>query len=87
MSMARVLIPKRYCSGDVRVLLFSVGSVGRVKFGARVESGGCGGGSFFLFLCVFVCTLYHDQQLSHLSNVYGIILNYIRPFLGFVCCG
>ena len=56
MSMARVLIPKRYCSGDVRVLLFSVGSVGRVKFGARFESGGCGGGSFFfipLCLCLY----------------------------------
>ena len=44
--MARVLIPRRGCSGDVGFLFFSVGSLGSAKFGARDESGGCVGGSF-----------------------------------------
>ena len=50
MSLAVFLISRRDCSGDVGVLLLSVGSVDRVKFVARDKSGGCGEGSFFLLL-------------------------------------
>ena len=46
LCVGRVLISRRCCSGYVEVLFFSVGSAGRVKFGARDESCGCGGGLF-----------------------------------------
>ena len=42
----RVLISIRGCSRDVGVLFLSVGSLGRIKFGAIYESDGFGGGSF-----------------------------------------
>ena len=39
-----VLAPRGGCLGVSGVFFFSVGSVGSVRFGARDESGGCGGG-------------------------------------------
>ena len=40
------------------VLFFSVGSVGRVKFGARDEFGGCGGVYFCIASSVSLFVLY-----------------------------
>ena len=58
LCVGRVLISRRCCSGYVEVLFFSVGSVGRVKFGARDESGGCGGGYSCLASSVSLFVLY-----------------------------
>ena len=55
-SLSGVLIFSRGCSGALWVFFFSVGSVGRVKFGARDEAGGCGYG--FLFLVSLCLCLY-----------------------------
>ena len=57
-SVARVSLSWRYFSGVVRVVFFSVDSLGRVKFCEKYESWGCREGiSLLLPLCLCVCFL------------------------------
>ena len=56
-SVARVLLSWRDCSGVVRDVLFSVDSLARVKFGEKDDYGGCRGGSFFFGTSVSLCVI------------------------------